>query len=169
MKKNNHNFTDLLDYYNHVFPYPIKSHTLYSRSEFNDEEELIHWIDYGSQDNLYFVMNPLNLSVKIGITNNFENRYAQLCSQSGLNLIILAVIGMEPNYDERAKIVETHLHNFFYKKRLRGEWFNLSISDLRMIRYFLSDKFYYDWDTDGPKQQMIENKITLSDLKKLKN
>jgi hypothetical protein len=38
-----------------------------------------------------------------------------------------------------------------------------------MIRYFLSDKFLYDWDIDGPKQQMIENKITLSDLKKLKN
>lgn len=146
MKRNNHSFDCLIKYYEEMQPYPLKEHE-FSKHEETGEQYFDKWIKYGSSDILYFVMNPLNLAVKIGITGNFHARYQTLCSATGLKLINLCTVGMEPHYDECAKIVETHLHNFFYKKRLAGEWFKLTIFDLKMIRDFLYYKFdeiYYD-------------------------
>ena len=167
MKKNNHQFDCLIKYYESVQPYPLKEHE-YSLYDVPAEKYFTDWVKYGSTDNLYFVMNPLNLAVKIGITNNFHSRYRNLCTATGLKLIVLCLVCMEPHIDESAKIVETHLHNFFYKKRLAGEWFKLSFCDLKNIRNFLFDKFDdIDYDTEGIKEQFKKHTIKLSHIKNL--
>ena len=165
MRRNNHEFTSLIEYYDHVQSYPLKEYE-YSKYDKPVEKYMNEWIDYESRDILYFIMNPLNFAVKIGITTNFRARYQTLCSATGLNLIKLCHVGMEPHYDESAKIVETHLHNFFYKKRLAGEWFKLTISDLKMIRDFIFYKFdeiYYD--TEEVAAQLKNHKIKFSEIK----
>jgi hypothetical protein len=62
---------------------------------------------------------------KIGITNDVENRLAQLSTGNPFELKVLLMYG----YDN-AEIVERAIHQRFANSRKRGEWFELSLGDI---------------------------------------
>lgn len=67
---------------------------------------------------IYFVRNPNNGEVKIGKTNNFENRYKSLCSDAKCKLEVLLLV--EGDDTERM------LHRYFEEEHTKGEWFYFS-------------------------------------------
>lgn len=67
--------------------------------------------------------------VKIGVANDVQNRIAQLSTGNPFKLELLAVFAFES-----ANTVEAALHQRFLDKRKRGEWFVLSLQELRTLR-----------------------------------
>jgi len=65
---------------------------------------------------IYFIQQGNDGAIKIGISNNFEKRLAQLQTGSPYRLKVLLTI----NGNER---LEKQLHNKFAEFRLSGEWF----------------------------------------------
>lgn len=68
---------------------------------------------------VYFIENPLNQQVKIGISSDVARRFAGLKTQSGVPLTFLGSCR-----DGRA--LEQSLHREFASQRLMGEWFEKS-------------------------------------------
>jgi hypothetical protein len=133
MKKNNHTFKYLLDYYLSVVKYPLEDHQL-SKGADGKGFDVNNYIDGQNNEYVYVVFNPLNMSTKIGITTNVKDRLAKINTQSGIKNELLLLLELEPDRDERAALIEDALHGFFYNKRTIGEWFNLSIKDIIQIR-----------------------------------
>ena len=65
---------------------------------------------------------------KIGLTNDVARRLNDMQTGSPYTLYAMRSYAVE-----NAVAVEAMLHAFFHKKRIRGEWFNLSADDLRYI------------------------------------
>lgn len=65
---------------------------------------------------------------KIGMTSDVDRRLAEM--QVGCPFPLYAVGAYRV---ERPFAVELMLHSFFYKKRIRGEWFRLDANDLHYI------------------------------------
>ena len=83
---------------------------------------------------VYIVFNPANKLYKIGITNDFERRFAALKNQSGCEMRGVFLLELCTWESPSAKSHEKVLHGFFKHKRNLGEWFNLSLRDLVQIR-----------------------------------
>lgn len=69
---------------------------------------------------------------KIGVTDSIDLRLKDLQTANPYELKIL--------YSKQFVyffIIETYLHNFFIKKNVRGEWFELQIEDVYETMYFL--------------------------------
>lgn len=62
---------------------------------------------------------------KIGIANDVQSRLAQLSTGNPHELKVLAFYGYE-----NAELVERVIHQKFANKRVRGEWFELDLSDI---------------------------------------
>ena len=81
MKKNNHTFKCLLDYYLSVVKYPLEDHQL-SKGADGKGFAVNNYIDGQNTEYVYVVFNPLNMSTKIGITTNVKERLAKINTQS---------------------------------------------------------------------------------------
>lgn len=71
------------------------------------------------RDDLYFILNPALGIIKIGISNDVEQRRESLEHASGCWLQVLRVV-------EGAEDYEQDLHDAFWESRLIGEWFEPS-------------------------------------------
>ena len=91
-------------------------------------------------EHLYVIKNNDNGLYKIGITKNIRQRFAQLKTQSGCDLVLIFDILFEQGFDERTGVAEKYLHEYFKDKRPKGkgEWFNLNLRDLVKIRTWAS-------------------------------
>jgi len=77
---------------------------------------------------LYFVASANGL-FKIGKTTKVKERFAQIKSASPVECQVLFFT----KYDENTIDLEKKYHDKFSEKRVRGEWFALSKSDLLPI------------------------------------
>jgi len=82
---------------------------------------------------VYLFFNETTKLTKIGISNNTYKRINDLQNASGVPLTMVIEIQLQPNLDESAKFIEDFLHNYFDKKRMIGEWFNLSMKEIKSI------------------------------------
>jgi excisionase family DNA binding protein len=71
---------------------------------------------------------------KIGCTQNIRNRLAEISIGLPEEPEIFTIIQCDDHFK-----VEKQLHNAFANKRVRGEWFALDSSDLKLILEFRND------------------------------
>ena len=91
---------------------------------------------------------------KIGRSVDLKERLMQLRAQSGCEIVFLFAVRIE-TFDTCYKVFEASIHEFYCKKRIAGEWFNLDKNDLSDIyETFLSS------DTDD----LIENELQVLQL-----
>lgn len=84
-----------------------------------------------TKNKVYLMLNRRNGYVKIGRTiHNPELRERTLQSEDPDIELILSI--------ECDKEAEPFLHDLFKEKRLRGEWFNLSMSDIELAVSFMN-------------------------------
>lgn len=81
---------------------------------------------------------------KIGFSKNPEKRMGQLQTGNSEVLSIHATIEVKP---ENAALLEKHLHKDIAYKRLKGEWFSLSKTEV--INYFEYVKIQWADDEDN--------------------
>lgn len=77
---------------------------------------------------LYLIGAPNGL-VKIGITTDIYRRLRVLDLSSPVELNL--ILSFESS---QAEVIEAELHKYFAVKRVKGEWFNLSDSDLEWVK-----------------------------------
>jgi len=65
---------------------------------------------------------------KIGIASDIEARLAQLCTGNPFPLVVKTIYKFE-----NADPVERAIHQRYKEQRKRGEWFELSYDDLKII------------------------------------
>lgn len=88
------------------------------------------WIRVASKKSNYlYLIRAENGLVKIGISCDVEKRLVSLNTASPVELRLLFFL--EPT---DARKTERNLHVRFAKKRVKGEWFNLSDGDISWIR-----------------------------------
>lgn len=83
--------------------------------------------------NVYVIQANIGGPVKIGISNNIQERIAQFQAGCPFPLVVIKV------YERVAARLEIELHKIFYKYRLHGEWFSEEVlglldSDKRVIK-----------------------------------
>ncbi len=88
---------------------------------------------------VYLISSGLPLPTKIGRTNNLPYRLSSI--QTGC-WVSLEVVKWMPT--EEAESFEKELHNCFNKKKLHGEWFNLTKTDYDFIDVFYKTKKWYN-------------------------
>lgn len=91
-------------------------------------------------ESVYLIYNLHTKLTKIGKSNNWFNRFNQLRTSSGCELILLAYAELEPSHDVSSEYLEKYLHKYYKNKRATGEWFRLSIRDcLNIIELFYGE------------------------------
>lgn len=91
----------------------------------------------GRCEAVYLIYNFHTKLTKIGKSDNHRNRFDQLRTGSGCELILLSCAELEPGYDVSSDYLEKYLHKYYKKKRVVGEWFNLTMRDcLNIIDVF---------------------------------
>lgn len=75
--------------------------------------------------NLYILKNEIG-RIKIGISENVEQRVKALSNSAGMKIDILRVINFNGN-------LEWQLHKHFKEKRYIGEWFDLDSNDIELL------------------------------------
>ena len=83
---------------------------------------------------VYLMMDTTNNFHKIGISNH--PRYREHTLQSDKPTIELLCAKEYPSR-AIAEAIESALHNVYANKRIRGEWFNLDVSDVENIKQTL--------------------------------
>lgn len=91
---------------------------------------------------LYVFGNSLNKTCKIGIAKDIRIRQLQLQANCGYKLHLLISINLCPTKDPSGRYIEEAIHSYFKSKRKLGEWFDLSLRDILMIRDLL-------WEIEG--------------------
>jgi hypothetical protein len=80
---------------------------------------------------VYLLLDTKTGHIKIGRSKNVSHREATLLAQSP---VIEAIA-----FWKAPKEAESHLHKTFAAKRLRGEWFDLSFSDMHNLKKIIED------------------------------
>ena len=89
---------------------------------------------------------------KIGITNDIEDRLAQLSTGNPFDLEIIVAFEFE-----NASFIEKSLHQKFSEQKVKNEWFSLSEKDIQEI------KDYCFW-LGGNISNFLESRITEEDI-----
>jgi len=119
-------------------------------------------------NHVYLFWNKDNFTFKIGVSGNPFNRLRQVQLSSGMSLEYVIILKLQEGYDECPKIIEKYLHEYFKIKRTIGEWFNLSIKDIFLIRdlfYEIDGEYIYDNLSRYQREKEIARKRKLSLLK----
>lgn len=83
-------------------------------------------------------------------------------NSSGMNIFILISLELLPGNDESPEFIEKFLHNFYIDKRVKGEWFQLSIRDIIEIRnlfYEIYGEDIYDEISSKERRTIIISEI----------
>jgi len=107
----------LSQFYFSKIQYPLQKHQFQSKSN----------------SFVYVVFNRNNELFKIGITQNPYERVRTIQSSSGSTVLDILQIEVQCNYDESSLTIEKALHLYYKDKRVIGEYFSLSISDILEI------------------------------------
>ena len=83
---------------------------------------------------VYIMYSPVTNMCKIGISKNVTERKRTIDLSSGVRVLVLIELELELNYDEKPIHVEKYLHRFFKHKKSFGEWYDLDLRDLLLIR-----------------------------------
>jgi hypothetical protein len=90
----------------------------------------LKYINYeDGQNYIYLMFNKRNKLVKIGKSRNPGHREKTLQAEEPEITLVAVWKGADK--------VERELHKLYKKKRLRGEWFNLSFKELKGIKQFM--------------------------------
>lgn len=84
---------------------------------------------------LYVFYSPLTGFSKIGRATDKYTRQKSIETSQGCKIYEIMYWEPEVNYDESVEYLEKWLHDFYKEKKVRGEWFSLSISDFIQIQY----------------------------------
>tara|TARA_R110000822_G_scaffold107679_1_gene236605 strand:+ start:1336 stop:1848 length:513 start_codon:yes stop_codon:yes gene_type:complete len=90
---------------------------------------------------VYVIHNKDNGLIKIGKTKDLHQRFNALKSGSGCDLELIYSICTDSAYGESTNWVEKSLHTFFDSKRIRGEWFKLSLFDIYRLCLLFEEQF----------------------------
>jgi len=104
---------------------------------------------------VYFIRAGNRGAIKIGIARNIERRVATLQTGNAFKLNIMALIPC--GCRKEAQNLESNIHKFFNRQRIRGEWFQGNI-DFRKIEHIV--------DIDTTRSSLTKVK---SDYKPIKN
>ena len=127
-------------------------------------EEFVSIFTIGGRcEAVYLIYNFHTKLTKIGRSDNYINRFEQLRTGSGCELILLAVCELEPGYDVSSGYLEKYLHKHFKEKKVQGEWFNLSMRDcLNIIDLFHGESSVnvevHELFDSKQERQLIRNK-----------
>lgn len=89
----------------------------------------------GQADVVYVVGGPADGVVKIGTTSNLSARLRQLQTSSPYELCVLWSFGGDWR-------LESHLHQHFAEKQLKGEWFNFGDDDPMVAVQSCAEAYY---------------------------
>ena len=81
--------------------------------------------------------------VKLGYTTQYSYKKREAANQVGNPRVIETIILTEPIY--YWKSYETAISKAFEKRKVRGEWYSMTATQLRR----LEEEFYYDWEELG--------------------
>ena len=91
---------------------------------------------------VYFIKDTTNGFVKVGRTNNIQQRFSALSSSNnGLKLVKIIK-------SNNAPVWEKELHEFYKGKKQYKEWFLLNEADIEKGIYHLAHKFNTEIDPD---------------------
>lgn len=90
--------------------------------------------------------------IKIGVAASLPNRIRQLQTANARRIRALYIIPSE-NQREALRIEKT-LHKYFQGKKLMGEWFNISINEIKTGCNAIQEEIYipaskFDFEIDG--------------------
>ena len=86
---------------------------------------------------VYVILNKDNGRVKIGVSDNPEERIQSLMHQGGCMMSIMYKSHQISNANE----VERNLHAMFVDKRFVGEWFNITPTEaIKMVRKLVKNR-----------------------------
>jgi hypothetical protein len=77
---------------------------------------------------IYFIQAGENGPIKIGRSNNPEDRLSQLQTANYNDLVLLW------KYDEEEDYAESDLHDYYKEEKIRGEWFRPTENILDFIK-----------------------------------
>lgn len=103
-------------------------------------EELLR--QEGNTNYLYLIFNRSTKFTKIGISSDPDRRLRELTNAGGHELWLLFTIEFAEGCDISAKFMESYIHKYFAKQRIKGEWFCLSLRHLASLRELL-------WEVHG--------------------
>ena len=83
---------------------------------------------------VYFVQAGSRGAIKIGIARNIKKRMDTMQTGNPFKLNLLAAIPCENRL--QAQYIESSLHRFFAKQKVRGEWFMNNISVKKAVDRF---------------------------------
>jgi len=110
-------------YLSHIDDETIRRHNL-----LNEHNSGLWKLNTDNVTNIYVMLNKQNGYYKIGRSNNVAVRERTLQAQEpDIQLI---------HYFHCEKSLEKNLHKCFSEKRLRGEWFALSLEDVEFLKLF---------------------------------
>lgn len=96
---------------------------------------------------------------KIGISDNLDKRLISL--QIGNPFLLEKVLIINVNSTKEAQFLERQLHLDFEKKRVRGEWFALTVKDLVQLSIQYDGKFFCELEdlTDKSELNQVVEKV----------
>lgn len=103
----------------------------YNRNRKHRIKYNIEYINKTRMNNTLYIFYETQIKkTKIGISNNYKQRYKTFVSHSGYeNLKVLFVYQHDNNRD-----IEIFAHTMFYEYRIKGtEWFKISINKIKVI------------------------------------
>lgn len=105
-------------------------------------------------DRVYVLVNPDNKRVKIGVTQDIEQRLYTLRMASGSKIYVFYITPIL----NKAYTLETITHKYFASKRFLGEWFNIDPNEaVRFIK--TQEKFFIKKDMLAIKTNIEIDKI----------
>lgn len=110
---------------------------------------------------MYIYIMKCSSFYKIGYSKNPENRLKTVRTHNPLDVKIIATLKTD-NYIE----LERELHDLFYNKRARGEWFELKEDDLLTLK--IEYGFSFKVKIDSILEDVKHNKEVLSELKTIR-
>lgn len=125
---------------------------MFSEDWYNDTSNALMNISFETYGYVYFIKNNSSVDIKIGVSYNINDRMKSYRTAFSGEIFLIGYI-----YCENYKELEKEIHNLYKDKRISGEWFNVSVNDVRdvLIKYngkFINsefskksfiDKYYY--------------------------
>lgn len=93
-----------------------------------------------SSRSVYLMKNHRNGYFKIGISGDVQYRERTLQSEEPEVALIYSSVKTT-----EAKKIEGYLHEKFREKRLRGEWFHLTVEDVDYIKLYIESRIHSDF------------------------
>lgn len=145
-----------------------KTINMFSDDWYNDVSNSLLNVNLETFGYVYFIKNNKSIDVKIGISNNINDRVKSYRTAFSGEVLLIGYI-----YCENYKKLEKDIHKLFDNKRISGEWFNLSLNEIKelLIKYngtFINSEFTKKSFIDKEYFSNFNNKKYIMDFSVLK-